>query len=778
MSCHADDIIGMKAKYTPRAIKSSRFLRRPRNIYLKTMSLTNHHICMIVLFGLIASFQQSPINIGATIVSGQFTMANPASILTNINNNNSSAVILNKLIDVSGGSSSSSGVGSGADTIIINAKDSEVLPGGQASDMSMKNAYSHLADLNEPPQSQQPSGDSAILVDNLQSVDSVPLNLNKLNNNNNKQSRQLIQTNYQIDEQLSNAFNERHLQFSIDLLQSLFMSQSFNVKTKLIESFLVSPVSVQMVLMMMHLGARGQTKQEIAECLHLPLTLNQLPAHQQQQTQSKPIINNNSNINNNSGNKSNQQQQSKLQKRNQQYDNSFLTNTNVTTSINNQIVSVHELFGMSIRNLLKDPSINKALTSANQVFIQKNLVLAPNYEWSIRHYYSTIVKPVDFQRQTTSSSSPSAPQATIVMKDDMQQQQQQKNQQQQETTPAKSNNIQTMINDWVEKQTRGKISNFLNSPVSTSTLLMAINVLYFRSDWQYKFDPTDTEPDAWFTLTNGKTVKVPMMVNKLPVAFAHDNQMRASVIELPYKAQRLGLFLILPDEHSGIYHTMRMLNATTFTNLITSMRKTTSDASGGQGGINVRIPKFNLESTPRLTQILSQQMGLKTLFSSDMADLSGMFASSSPPPPPPPPSPSTPTTSVSNTASYIGQKVATSQQQLMDGKEAMKLSLNLTPPKTNESVYVPQLQQQPDSSANPDNLAGQIGLDELIHKAILQIDEQGSVAAASSATVVERVGVFNSHYFEADHPFLLFLMDKQTGLVLFSGVYAGQSNDQ
>jgi serpin B len=123
------------------------------------------------------------------------------------------------------------------------------------------------------------------------------------------------------------------------------------------------------------------------------------------------------------------------------------------------------------------------------------------------------------------------------------------------------------------------------------------------------------------------------------------------------------------------------------------MRKT------GAEGVNVRLPRFELESMPRLGHVLRNNLGVRGLFSSGEADLSGMFLESP--------------------------------------------------------------------------LSGSVHVDDFLHKVILKVDEKGSVATAASATVVERVGSFGGPYFEADHPFLFFLTDKQSGLILFAGVYAG-----
>ncbi|XP_054162416.1 leukocyte elastase inhibitor-like [Oppia nitens] len=388
-----------------------------------------------------------------------------------------------------------------------------------------------------------------------------------------------------------------HMQFTLDLLNSFVMTQSYNVNLRLMESLVFSPFSIQSVLMQLHLGARSQTKQEIANILHIPPDEN----------------------------------------------NSTFSNT-------------HEMFGQAVKQLIEDINVGKSLSVANQIFYQEDLSIAPTYSLALAHYHNSQLRPMNFAKD--------------------------------------SQEVLVTINDWIEKQTHGLISNFLTSPPSPLTSLMAINAIKYKGDWHYKFDAADTESNAWFQLTNGQTTRVQMMVSQMPVAYAYNQNMQSSIIELPYRSQRLGLFLLLPNESNGIFNLLRSLNSTALTNLIASMRKV------GHGGVNIRIPKFSIDSMPKVTQVLKSQFGLKSLFS-DAADLSSMFS----------------------------------------------------------------------------RTTGSLNVDELLHKAILKIDEQGSVGAAVSATNVERVGVSGGAYFEADHPFIFFLMDKQTGLILFAGIFAGHTNN-
>lgn len=61
----------------------------------------------------------------------------------------------------------------------------------------------------------------------------------------------------------------------------------------------------------------------------------------------------------------------------------------------------------------------------------------------------------------------------------------------------------------------------------------------------------------------------------------------------------------------------------------------------------------------------------------------------------------------------------------------------------------------------------QIG--EVIHKALVEVDEAGTVAVAATGVVVERTSLNTPFVFRADHPFVFLIRDTQTGSILFMG---------
>ncbi len=73
--------------------------------------------------------------------------------------------------------------------------------------------------------------------------------------------------------------------------------------------------------------------------------------------------------------------------------------------------------------------------------------------------------------------------------------------------------------------------------------------------------------------------------------------------------------------------------------------------------------------------------------------------------------------------------------------------------------------------ANPPDPGERLCIDRVFHKAFVKVDERGTEAAA--ATIVEMMGIDSIPSpvpeLKADHPFLFFILDEATGLVLFMG---------
>jgi serpin B len=60
-------------------------------------------------------------------------------------------------------------------------------------------------------------------------------------------------------------------------------------------------------------------------------------------------------------------------------------------------------------------------------------------------------------------------------------------------------------------------------------------------------------------------------------------------------------------------------------------------------------------------------------------------------------------------------------------------------------------------------------ISDVIHQAFIDVSEEGTEAAASSAVKVSQGGPPPEPFFVADHPFLFIIRDKETGVILFIG---------
>ena len=61
-----------------------------------------------------------------------------------------------------------------------------------------------------------------------------------------------------------------------------------------------------------------------------------------------------------------------------------------------------------------------------------------------------------------------------------------------------------MINNWVKEKTNGKIGEIVESPLDPDLVTVLINAIYFKGDWKYEFDESQTE-DRPFIWQDGTT---------------------------------------------------------------------------------------------------------------------------------------------------------------------------------------------------------------------------------------------------------------------------------
>ncbi|XP_052004997.1 probable serpin E3 isoform X2 [Xyrauchen texanus] len=146
------------------------------------------------------------------------------------------------------------------------------------------------------------------------------------------------------------------------------------------------------------------------------------------------------------------------------------------------------------------------------------------------------------------------------------------------------------------------------------TLLSAV---LFQGAWQKQFLFTETQ-NLPFTLSDGSTVKVPMMYQSTKVNFGQfrlPSDQQYTVLELPYLERSLRLLVVLPsDRKTPLSQLESQLTAHAVGLWDNGLRRTKMD---------IFFPRFKMQSRLNLKPVL-QSLGISDIFSPSAADFRGI----------------------------------------------------------------------------------------------------------------------------------------------------------
>lgn len=172
------------------------------------------------------------------------------------------------------------------------------------------------------------------------------------------------------------------------------------------------------------------------------------------------------------------------------------------------------------------------------------------------------------------------------------------------------NKARALINDWVEKQTKGMIGDFLPAgAIQKSTQLLLINALYFKGQWETPFEKEQTKNDS-FKLDDGTQVSVPMMQTTARFNYFEDTQ--AQTIILPYRDSSLAMAIILP----------KSTKVAQFNTLINDINQILNLKSRSIQ-VQVYLPRFTFSSTFTSLKNALTSLGMRDAFT-ERADFSNM----------------------------------------------------------------------------------------------------------------------------------------------------------
>lgn len=167
------------------------------------------------------------------------------------------------------------------------------------------------------------------------------------------------------------------------------------------------------------------------------------------------------------------------------------------------------------------------------------------------------------------------------------------------------------INDWVNKNSNGKIPTMIEF-IDSSEVLLLMNAVYFNGDWKKEFQSSATKQEE-FKLQDGSIKQVQMMAQTDTYEYLQEDGFQA--IRLPYGDGQMDMLIILPDESSSL--------DVLHDKLWEDDSRWREPFKKRQG--EIKLPRFKIEFDKQLKEPL-QALGMTLPFDEVKADFSGIAA--------------------------------------------------------------------------------------------------------------------------------------------------------
>ncbi len=173
-----------------------------------------------------------------------------------------------------------------------------------------------------------------------------------------------------------------------------------------------------------------------------------------------------------------------------------------------------------------------------------------------------------------------------------------------------------IVNGWVRQSTNGKIDKILHrEDVSSSTVAVLIDAIYFQAAWTMPFSKARTQPRP-FNLLNGTQKQHFMMFQEAQYVSYYQNELFQAVA-LPYGEGRLSLYIFLPNPNVNLKTFYENLTAENWQQWLDQFQIE-------ERGVLVGLPRFEIEYEIDLVNPL-KSLGMETAFNPG-ADFTGMTA--------------------------------------------------------------------------------------------------------------------------------------------------------
>jgi serpin B len=138
-----------------------------------------------------------------------------------------------------------------------------------------------------------------------------------------------------------------------------------------------------------------------------------------------------------------------------------------------------------------------------------------------------------------------------------------------------------IINNWVSNNTNGKITQIIDK-IEADAVMFLINAIYFKAEWQNKFDSLLTRPRL-FNMSAGSQVQCLMMNQQNNFNYYKGTSYGA--LEIPYGNGNYDMLIILPNDNIDLNHLLSQVNG----NLLYQI-----NAGLAKHQVNLYLPRFQV----------------------------------------------------------------------------------------------------------------------------------------------------------------------------------------
>lgn len=161
---------------------------------------------------------------------------------------------------------------------------------------------------------------------------------------------------------------------------------------------------------------------------------------------------------------------------------------------------------------------------------------------------------------------------------------------------AESEKSAKTINEFVQSKTNKKIMEIIKSSDLTSdTELVLLNAIYFKADWELKFNKNNTFKAPFYVKQN-ETVQAEFMTQK--AKFFYGDAFESAVLELKYANSNISFIIVLPNNNTNLATVENMMSFEKLNQFLYNNVELIE--------VNVTIPKFGVEYEVDLKPVLEK----------------------------------------------------------------------------------------------------------------------------------------------------------------------------